>query len=113
MNKFKVAFEGLFRGLKDPSILIQFVLGFIAIGVSIYLKMPSIEFMIILICVGLVIGAEYFNTAIERLADIVAPTYDKRIKYIKDLSAAAVLIQAIVALVIMVLIVSHLLGGAS
>ncbi len=50
--------------------------------------------------IGLVLSAEAFNTCIERLADMVSPAADDRIKYIKDLAAGAVLIAAITAAII-------------
>lgn len=111
MEKFKVAFKGLVDGFKDKSILIQYILGFIAIIVALVIRVSMIELMVIIICIGLVISGEYFNTAIERLADLVTTKTDERVRYIKDLSAAAVLMQAIVSLIIMIIIISRIIGG--
>ena len=43
---------------------------------------------------------EILNSAIEDLSDVVCPERDDRIKKVKDLSAAAVLVTAITALAI-------------
>ena len=43
---------------------------------------------------------EIFNSSIEDLADVVCPERDERIKKVKDLAAAAVLVSAIAALII-------------
>jgi diacylglycerol kinase (ATP) len=40
----------------------------------------------------LVLAFEAFNTAIERLCDMVQPEFDLRVKAIKDLAAAAIFI---------------------
>ncbi|WP_421919047.1 diacylglycerol kinase family protein [Marinifilum sp.] len=45
-----------------------------------------------------------FNTAIENICDFIHPDYHDKIKKIKDISAAAVLIGAITALLVGLLI---------
>lgn len=57
------------------------------------------EWLIILLFFGLVIGLEALNTSIEKLADVVQPNSDKRIRIVKDLSAGAVLFSAICAMI--------------
>ena len=41
--------------------------------------------------------AEAFNTAIERLADVISMERDPRLKVVKDVAAAGVLVSAITA----------------
>lgn len=55
---------------------------------------------ILLLVIALVFVSEIFNTAIERLCDTVTKDYSKNIKYIKDASAGAVLISAIISVVV-------------
>jgi len=50
--------------------------------------------------VGFVFSMEIINSAIEQLADFVSPDYHEAIKKVKDLSAAAVLISALVSVII-------------
>ena len=57
------------------------------------------EKIALVVVVGLVWIAEIFNTAIERLADLVEPGFHPTIKLIKDLAAAAVLLAAIIAVI--------------
>ncbi|MDO8552111.1 MAG: diacylglycerol kinase family protein [bacterium] len=59
-----------------------------------------IEFLIILTMISFVIVAELFNTALEELCDKFQPTHDPHIGKIKDLSAAAVSVAALTALLI-------------
>lgn len=68
--------------------LVVFFLGFI-------LNLNNIEWIGILVSVGLVLGAESFNTAIEHLCDLTSKEIKPEIKVIKDISAFAVLIMAI------------------
>lgn len=59
----------------------------------------GIQWCLLILCIGSVISAELINTGIEKLCDRVTADYDPHIKQVKDLSAAAVLICAIAALI--------------
>ena len=68
------------------------------------LHLPSAEWVLLLLVVGLVWTAEIFNTAIEDLVDLVNPDHHPKAKRIKDISAGAVLFSVIVAILIGLLI---------
>lgn len=55
------------------------------------------EWCIVVICFGVVLAAEGFNTAIERLVDLVSPDFHPIAGDVKDVAAGAVLICAIAA----------------
>jgi diacylglycerol kinase len=48
--------------------------------------------------------AEIFNSAFERLVDMVSPDFNPKAGIIKDMAAGAVLVSAIVAVIVGVLI---------
>ena len=52
---------------------------------------------VLLLTIGLVMAAELFNTALERLCDFVSPGYEKRIGLVKDIAAGGVLCCALAA----------------
>ncbi|MBO9593323.1 MAG: diacylglycerol kinase family protein [Niabella sp.] len=62
------------------------------------------EWGIIILCISAVTGAELINTAIEKICNLVHPQTDARVKQIKDISAAAVLLVAAGALIVGLLI---------
>lgn len=68
------------------------------------LKLSVLEWAAVAFAVGLVFSGEIFNSAIEDLSDVVCPERDDRIKKVKDLAAAAVLVNAIAAATIGILI---------
>ena len=77
---------------------------------GILVHIALVEWYFIIICVGMVISAELFNSAIERVVDLLSPEWNKKAGDIRDASAAAVLVLAITAAIIGCLIVSkHLL----
>lgn len=58
------------------------------------------EVLILLFTISLVLIAEMFNSAIEAVVDLVQPTYHPLAKTAKDISAGAVLITTVFALVV-------------
>ncbi|MDR1591333.1 MAG: diacylglycerol kinase family protein [Prevotellaceae bacterium] len=63
------------------------------------LKITSLEWIAILICIGLVFSAELLNTAIEQLSDFVEPNMHPKVGIIKDIAAAGVFICAIISVI--------------
>lgn len=103
MKKFIDAFNGLKIALNHKAVLIQFILGLLAILGGIVIKLDYYEWLAFIICIGIVISGEIFNTAIERIGDYLNIENDLKIKQIKDLSSGAVLIGAITSLVVCIL----------
>ena len=66
---------------------------------ALIVPLPVSQLLFIIFSIGLVWMAELFNTAIEKLCDIVNPQQHPSIKFIKDVAAAAVLVTAMVALI--------------
>ena len=86
-----------------------------AIGVvtlaGFYFDITPTEWCIVVICFGLVLAAEGFNTAIERLVDLVSPDYHPIAGDVKDVAAGAVLICAIAAAIVgMIVFIPYLFG---
>ena len=73
------------------------LLGVLALGI--YFKIEFSVWAIIAIVAGMVIISELFNSAIEQLADIVNPEWDKKIGFVKDYAAGAVLISTAVSII--------------
>jgi undecaprenol kinase/diacylglycerol kinase (ATP) len=70
-----------------------------------------VEWAVIVLMIGVVIGTELLNTAIENLVDVVTFKYNYAAKKIKDVSAAATLILSIVAIVVgLVIFIPHIIS---
>ena len=72
----------------------------VVIGLGLFFKLELMEWVAITIVSGIVILTELINTAIENLADIVEPKWNEKIGKIKDYSAGAVLVSAIVSVIV-------------
>ncbi len=106
--KFKNAINGIkISMIEDRSIKVQVFFMVFAILISLILKVTSFEFIIIIIVSSLVVALEFVNSSIELLSDFATDNkYSEVIKKVKDLSAAAVLIGSISALVVGIIIFS-------
>jgi diacylglycerol kinase (ATP) len=62
-------------------------------------NISNAEWLTVIIVTAMVWAAEIFNTVVERIMDHITPDYHPQVKTIKDLSAAAVLVTAIAALI--------------
>lgn len=105
MNRFIKSFQYAWQGLKlaiaeQQNLRIHLVIGLLVIVLSFVLQISFTEWCIIIVCIGMVISAELFNSAIEKWVDLVSPERNKKAGDIKDISAAAVLILAIMAAII-------------
>ena len=79
---------------------IQLCISVVAIALSIGLRISTNEWLVVLLCIGFVIGLEMLNTAIENLCNMVQKEYHPTIKIIKDVAAAGVLWVSLISLVI-------------
>jgi undecaprenol kinase/diacylglycerol kinase (ATP) len=101
IKSFGFAFNGLRILFKEEhNSRIHFFAIVIVIIAAILFKLNTYEWISIIFSIGLVITAEIINTAIENIADFLTTDKNDNIKRIKDLSAAAVLISAMTALLI-------------
>lgn len=105
MKKFSDALNGLRIALTHKAVMIQIVLGVMAIVGGIIIKLDYYEWLAFIVCISLVIFAEIFNTAIEKIGNYLNVNKDEKIKAIKDLSSGAVLIASIGAFIVCVFVV--------
>ncbi|MGH1517774.1 diacylglycerol kinase family protein [Chryseobacterium sp. JK1] len=104
-KSFLNAFRGISAMVKtERNFQIELTAFFVNLFLIFYLQLSSIDATIILIVSFAVLSAEIFNTAIERICDIVQPNFDKRIGFIKDVAAGAVILMAIASVIVGILV---------
>jgi len=104
INRFKsvkYAFKGAVLLLKtEASIQVQFVLGIVMTFAGFYFDISTTEWIFQILSIGIIMSIEGLNTAVEKIADFVHPEHHKKIGVIKDVSAGAVFISAVTAVII-------------
>ncbi|MCF8369310.1 MAG: diacylglycerol kinase family protein [Bacteroidales bacterium] len=104
MESFKYAFNGIILLSREHNAWIHFVAALLVIILGFIFNISFFEWMVILICIGLVLSLELMNTAIENLTNLVSPGINPKAGRIKDIAAGAVLISAIISAIIGVMI---------
>ena len=105
LQGFRYAFRGVGLLLRyEHSAWIQAAIGICNLTGGFLLGISGMEWVAVIFATGTVLAAEAFNSAIEKLADIVSPEYNEAIRCIKDVAAGAVLLTAIAAALIGIII---------
>lgn len=101
----KIGFNHAWHGLKlvfklELNFRIHFLIGLLVIIAGFILKISLNEWLAVILTIGLVLVSEMFNTVVETLLDYLNPAIHPTAKMIKDISAGAVLVSALIAVII-------------
>ncbi|MCL6518808.1 MAG: diacylglycerol kinase [Armatimonadetes bacterium] len=105
LGGFRYAVNGIldvFRTQKHMRF--HFVMVFLVLLVALLFNLEKRDMLVLLFTISLVLVCEMFNSAIEAVVDIIAPTYHPLAKFAKDAAAGAVLISAVTAVVVGVIL---------
>ena len=110
LRSFRYAFAGLRLLLREEhNARIHATITVLVVVAGIVLRVSPMEWGVLVICIGMVLAAEAFNSAIERVANYLTTERDDRIRDIKDLAAGAVLLCAIAAAIVgLIVFVPHI-----
>ena len=105
-KSFSYAFNGLFLLFKhEPNAKLHAIATILVIIAGIIRHITPFQWIAIIFAIGLVWITEALNTCIEKLCDFSSENkWLPEIKIIKDISAAAVLISAIVSVFIGIIV---------
>lgn len=100
-DSFRHAFRGwryTLRTQRNTWIHALFSVGAVAMGVA--LRLTRLEWALLVFAIGLVWVAEFANTALEAVVNLISPEYHPLAGVSKDVAAAGVLVSAGTAVVI-------------
>jgi diacylglycerol kinase (ATP) len=100
IRSFGYAFKGLHYAFASQlNFRVHTFATIIAIALGLILHITTTEWLWVALCIAIVLITELLNTAIETLTDMVSPQYNEKAGHVKDVSAAAVVIAAVFALI--------------
>ncbi|NLX63728.1 MAG: diacylglycerol kinase family protein [Clostridiaceae bacterium] len=100
-QSFKNAVNGFYRAVtEEHNMKIHIAAAILVIVFGILFKLDIPRWLAVVFAIGLVFVCELFNTAIELLTDMVTTEYSQQAKNVKDISAAAVLVSAVISVII-------------
>ena len=105
LQSFGYAYRGIYCVFgTEANMKIHIGISLLVIICGIAFNISITEWMFCLLCIGLVVGAEMFNTAIENVVDLASPEQHPLAGKAKDIAAGGVLICAIISVIIGLLI---------
>jgi diacylglycerol kinase len=100
-KSFRYAFEGVIDFFKaEHNAVIHLFSTIIVVMLSFICSVSRMEAVALAGAIGFVWVCELFNTAIERMMDHITPERNLSVKFIKDVSAAAVLFASVTSFII-------------
>lgn len=99
---FSYAFRGLWSVLKTESHMrFHLVAALYVISFSLkFYNLSNAQWALLILTIACVFITEILNTVLERVCDTITLEYSKNIEFIKDVSASAVLVSAIAAIIV-------------
>ena len=99
-ESFRHALEGIGAAAKGRNFRVQFAAGVVAIAAGLLFQISTGEWIAVVFCIGLVLGGECANTALEAVVDLASPARHPLAKRAKDAAAGAVLLFSIAAAIV-------------
>ena len=100
-DKFRDAGRGIrFAVATGLSYRVHFVVATIVVIAGTLCRVTAIEWCVLTLCIGGVLAAETFNSAIEELARAVTAEHNESIGRSLDIAAGAVLLTSVAAIVV-------------
>lgn len=97
-RSFKYSVDGLIYALKyEQSITIHAIATVSVIILGLVFHIDRLEWVLVLLAIGIILGAELLNTAIEAVVDMVTLEIHPLAKIAKDTASGAVFVLSIVA----------------
>jgi len=105
LQSLNKAFINAYSGLKYVFITqrnakIHFLISLLVFLCGLFFRIESVQWIALVIVVGLVWAAECMNTGVEKLTDLASPEYHILARVAKDCAAAAVLMASITAIIV-------------
>lgn len=111
VQSFNNAIEGLIFVFKTQrSMKVHFIFTFIIVITCLILKVSFVDFLFLVFAITFVLIAEMLNTALEMIMDMISESYHPLVRIAKDVSAGAVLIATITAIIVGYLILAKYLS---
>jgi diacylglycerol kinase len=117
LESFRFACSGLWYALRTQrNTRVHLTAAAAVIGLGLWLDLSHIQWAVLTLTIGFVLVSEMLNTVAETLVDLTSPDYHPLAKVVKDVTAGAVLLTAIISVIVGLLVLGpplwdRLLGG--
>ena len=97
---FRYAVQGIIAAYSHgQNIWLQSIMAVLALALAWLYHASAVEWLSILLCIGMVLSLEMVNTALEILCNKISPEKHQKIKLVKDMAAGAVLVASVISFI--------------
>jgi diacylglycerol kinase len=101
LESFRFAFSGLWYALRTQrNTRVHLAIAAVVVVLGVCLNLSYVQWAVLTLTIGFVLVSEMLNTVAETLVDLVSPGYHPLAKVVKDVTAGAVLLTAIISVVV-------------
>ena len=112
IKSFGYAYKGIIIATREQlNIKIHLLAIAVVTAGGLYYHITTPEWCWVVLCFGMVLCAELFNSAVENLVDFVSPGHHHIAGKVKDIAAGAVLVTALATVIIAILIFKKYIIG--
>ncbi|EDY81917.1 Prokaryotic diacylglycerol kinase superfamily [Verrucomicrobiia bacterium DG1235] len=107
-DSFRHAFRGIANFIAlGTNAKLQLIAAIVTLLAGFPLGYKAYEWVAVILCIGMVLTAEAFNTALEELSNEVTKERKESIRRVKDIAAGAVLLAAISSVAVAATIIAQ------
>ena len=103
-ESFACALAGVAATARGRNFWIQMGVGIVAVALGLGFQITLAEWLAVVVCIGLVLGGECANTALEAVVDLACPQEHPLAKRAKDAAAGCVLLLSAASLIVGVMV---------
>lgn len=112
-DAFRCAGQGVVDTSHERNFCIELGFMVVCIALGLFFGLAPLEWAVVFVCFGLVLGGECFNSAVEAVVDLASPERCELARKAKDAAAGGVLLFSFASLAVgIVLFVPRILGLA-
>ena len=100
LYKFFYAIRGIGYGLRESSFRVHLPVAVAILAAGIWRNLDSVKMLILILCIGIVLAAELFNSSLESLGKSITDQHDVHVGRALDMAAGAVLVVSMTAALI-------------
>lgn len=105
LESFRFACSGLWYALRTQrNTRIHLTVAVAVVALGLWLDLSHIQWAVLTLTIGFVLVSEMLNTVAETLVDLTSPDYHRLAKVVKDVTAGAVLLTAIISVIVGLLV---------
>lgn len=103
-SAFRCALQGVLDTSHERNFRIELCFAVLALVLGLFFGISLVEWCIVVVCFGLVLGGECFNSALEAIVDLASPDVHELARIAKDAAAGGVLLFSIASFIVGALI---------